>query len=195
MAIERVPGKRAVIFFFSVCVLLIVTSSLSVGQVAPRWEGFGGYSYLRADSTTFGFSNNANLNGFAGEITFNIKPQFGVVADGSGHYGSQLSMYNYMAGPQYAFRKEKSKIFIHALFGKAQNTVNIPTATRNGFTSAGLAFAVGGGYDWDLKPRITLRAVQADYLHTNTFGVTQNDIRISTGVVVTFGHIGHRPKL
>ena len=195
MFTERVPGKRAAIFILSACLLLIVGSSLSVGQVAPRWEAFGGYSYLRADSTTFGFASNANLNGFAGEIAFNIKPRFGVVVDGSGHYGSQLSMYNYMAGPQYAFRKEKSTIFIHALFGKAQNTVNIPTATRNGFTSAGRAFAVGGGYDWDLTPRITLRAVQADYLNTYTFGATQNDIRISTGVVVHFGQIGHRPKL
>jgi hypothetical protein len=195
MFIERAPGQRAVNFILSVFLFLIAGSSLSLGQVAPRWEAFGGYSYLRANSTTFGYANNSNLNGFAGEVVFNIKPQFGVVLDGGGHYGSQLSMYNYMAGAQYAFRREKSNIFAHALFGKAQNTVNIPTATRNGFTSAGRAFAVGGGYDWILTPRITLRAVQADYLNTYTFGATQNDIRISTGVVVHFGQIGHRPKL
>ena len=45
----------------------------------------------------------------------------------------------------------------------------------------------------DLTPRFTLR-VQADYLNTNTFGATQNNIRISTGLVFHHGHIGRHPS-
>jgi hypothetical protein len=173
---------------------VIAVSSLSVGQVAPRWEFYGGYSYLRFDSPTLGYVNWSNLNGFNGEVTFNITTRFAVVADGSGHYGNQLTVYNYMLGPQYALRRDKSKFFVHGFFGKAQNTVNIATSISNGFESVGRAFAAGGGYDRDLTPRFTFR-VQADYLNTSTFGATQNDIRVSTGVVFHVGHIGRRPKL
>jgi len=197
MAIERVgvPCKRAVVFLIFVFLAVLGASSISGAQVAPRWEVFGGYSYLRFDSSTIGYANWSNLNGFNGEATFNLTPRWGLTADGSGHYGSQLTVYNYMAGPQYSIRRDKSRFFAHVLFGKAQNTINIATASRNGFLSVGRTIAAGGGYDWDLTPRFTLRAVQADYLNTHTFGFTQNDIRISTGVVFHFGHIGHRPRL
>jgi hypothetical protein len=196
MTIARVglPYKKVAVFSFLVFSAVIAVSSLSVGQVAPRWEFYGGYSYLRFDSPTLGYVNWSNLNGFNGEVTFNITTRFAVVADGSGHYGNQLTVYNYMLGPQYALRRDKSKFFVHGFFGKAQNTVNIATSISNGFESVGRAFAAGGGYDRDLTPRFTFR-VQADYLNTSTFGATQNDIRVSTGVVFHVGHIGRRPKL
>lgn len=196
MTIERVgvPRKRAAVFLVLVFSVVMSVSSLSLGQVAPRWEFYGGYSYLRFDSPTLGYANWSNLNGFNGEVTFNITTRFAVVADGSGHYGNQLTVYNYMLGPQYAFRRDKSKFFVHGFFGKAQNTVNIATSIKSGFVGVGHAFAAGGGYDRDLTPRFTFR-VQADYLNTNTFGATQNDIRVSTGLVFHIGHIGRRPKL
>ena len=196
MTIARVglPYKKVAVFSFLVFSAVIAVSSLSVGQVAPRWEFYGGYSYLRFDSPTLGYVNWSNLNGLNGEVTFNITTRFAVVADGSGHYGNQLTVYNYMLGPQYALRRDKSKFFVHGFFGKAQNTVNIATSISNGFESVGRAFAAGGGYDRDLTPRFTFR-VQADYLNTSTFGATQNDIRVSTGVVFHVGHIGRRPKL
>ena len=195
MAIERLGScKRAAVFILLVLSVVIAVSSLSLGQVAPRWDFFGGYSYLRLDSPSFGYANWSNLNGFNGEIVFNVTPRWGVTLDGSGQYGNQLTVYNYMIGPQYSLRRDKSKFFGHVLFGKAQNTVNILTATRNGFLSVGRSVAAGGGYDWDLTPRFTLR-VQADYLNTYTFGATQNDLRISTGIVFHHGHIGRRPKL
>jgi hypothetical protein len=104
-------------------------------------------------------------------------------------------VYNFLIGPQYSWRREKSKFFVLGLFGKAQNTFNLKTSTRNGFESVGHAVAIGGGYDLDLTPRFTFRAVQADYVNTHTFGVNQNDIRVSTGLVFHFGHVGRLPKL
>jgi hypothetical protein len=196
MAIEPVgvPGKRAAVFIFFVSSLVMMASSLSHGQVAPRWEVFGGYAYRNVDSTTFGFANRSSLNGFDAEGTFNIKPSWGVTADVGGQYGSQLTVYNFLAGPQYAMRRDKSKFFVHGLFGKAQDRVDISTSIRNHFESVGRAIVAGGGYDRDLSPRFTFR-VQADFLRTDTFGTSQNDIRASTGLVFHFGHIGRRPKL
>jgi hypothetical protein len=196
MAIERVgiPCKRAAIFLFFVSSVVMAATSLSTGQVAPRWEVFGGYAYRSVDSTTFGFVNRSSLDGFDAEGTFNIKPRWGVTADVGGQYGSQMTVYNFMAGPQYAKRGDKSKFFVHGLFGKAQDRVNITTAISSHVESVGRAIVAGGGYDRDLTPRFTFR-VQADYLRTDTFGTTQNDIRASTGLVFHFGHIGRRPKL
>jgi hypothetical protein len=196
MAIEPlgVPGKRTAVFIFFVSSLVMTASSLSQGQVAPRWEVFGGYAYRSVDSTTFGFANRSSLNGFDAEGTFNIKPSWGVTADVGGQYGSQMTVYNFLAGPQYAMRRDKSKFFVHGLFGKAQDRVDISTSIRNHFESVGRAIVAGGGYDRDLSPRFTFR-VQADFLRTDTFGTSQNDIRASTGLVFHFGHIGRRPKL
>jgi Outer membrane protein beta-barrel domain len=196
MAIERVgvPGKRAAVFLFFLSSVVMAASSLSLGQVAPRWEVFGGYAYRSVDSTTFGFVNRSNLNGFDAEGTFNITPRWGVTADVGGQYGSQMTVYNFLIGPQYALRRDKSKFFVHGLFGKAQDRVNITTSISSHFESVGRAIGAGGGYDLDLTPRFTFR-VQADFLRTDTFRTTQNDIRASTGLVFHFGHIGRRPKL
>jgi hypothetical protein len=196
MAIESVGilWKKAAIFLFMVFSVVMAASSHSEAQIAPQWEIFGGYSYVRFDSPPLGSPTWTNLNGFNGEVTYNVTHRFGVTADGSGGYGSQITTYNYMIGPQYSLRKEKSKYFAHAFFGKAENTVNITTLIKSGFESVGRAFAVGGGYDRDLTPRFTFR-VMADYLHDDTFGSTQTNVRISTGLVVHFGQFGRRPKL
>jgi hypothetical protein len=196
MSIERVgvPGKRAAVFLFFLSSVVMAGSSISLGQVAPRWEVFGGYAYRNVDSPTFGFVNRSNLNGFNAEGTFNITPRWGVTADVGGQYGSQMTVYNFLIGPQYALRRDKSKFFVHGLFGKAQDRVNITTSISSHFESVGRAIGAGGGYDLDLTPRFTFR-VQADFLRTDTFSTTQNDIRASTGLVFHFGHIGRRPKL
>ncbi|MGA8492252.1 MAG: hypothetical protein WB711_17630 [Terriglobales bacterium] len=186
--------KRATVFIFMAFSVVMAGSCLSAGQIAPQWEIFGGYSYVRFDSPPLGYPGWSNLNGFNGEVTYNITHNISVTADGSGGYGSMITAYNYMIGPQYSLRKDKSKYFAHAFFGKAQNTVNIETLIKTGFESVGRAFAVGGGYDRDLTPRITFR-VMGDYLHTNTFGTTQSDVRVSTGLVFHIGHFGRRPKL
>jgi hypothetical protein len=196
MAIERVGMlcKRAAIFIFMIVSVVPTLSSLSAGQVAPQWEFFGGYSYVRFDAPPLGYPSWTNLNGFNGEVTYNITHNFGVTADGSGGYGSMITAYNYMIGPQYSLRKDKSMYFAHAFIGKAENTVGITTLIKSGFESVGRAFAFGGGYDRDLTPRFTFR-VMGDYLHTNTFGTTQTDVRVSTGLVFHIGHFGRRPKL
>ncbi len=109
MAIEPVgiPCKNSSLPLpgFSV---VVVGFSLSAGQVAARWDFFGGYSYLRFESTTIGYANRSNLNGFIAELSYNFTPSWTLTADGSGHYGAQLTLYTFMAGPQYTLRRDKS---------------------------------------------------------------------------------------
>jgi len=158
MAIERasIHFKKIAVSAFFLFFMIVAMASFSAAQIAPRWEAFGGYSYRLFDAPTIGFANRANLNGWNAEGAFNITTEWSIAADVSGHYGSQLTLYNFMIGPQYSWRKDKSKFFGHVLFGKAQNTVNITTATRGGVESVGRSVAAGGRVRPGLDPAIHL---------------------------------------
>jgi len=164
-------------------------------QQVPRYDVFGGFSYLRFNALTIGYPNDANLYGWNGGATGYIKSKFGVAIDLSGNYGSQISSYHFMIGPQYTWRRDKSNLYVHGLFGKAQNNVSIVQPTRSGFESVGRSFGGGFGYDYHWSDRISIRIFQVDVFHSNTFKKGQNDGRVSTGVVYHFGHLGHRRKL
>jgi hypothetical protein len=196
MASERagVFYKRTSAFVVFFLLAIAAGSPCAVGQDVPRLDLFGGYSYQRLDTTVLGFANYANQNGWNVDATANLNGTWGLTGDLSGHYGSHIDAYNYLAGPQYSWRSDKWRLFGHVLFGKADDHLKIVTATRNEFTSVGLAIAGGGGFDWNVTRRFTFRVVQADYLHTHTFGVTENNIRVSTGLVVHFGSTGKRRK-
>jgi hypothetical protein len=194
-------GKARLISAGLLFLLLLMSAPLLRAQEAGRFDVFGGFSYLRFNALTIGYPNDANLYGWNLQGTGNIKLKFGVDADISGDYGSQITSYHFMIGPRYTWRRENSNIFVHALFGKAQNNVSIPQPTRSGFESVGRSFGGGIGYDYDWSPRrswssrVTVRVVQIDFFHSDTFTKAQNDFRVSTGLVFHFGHIGHRRKL
>jgi hypothetical protein len=61
-------------------------------QDTPRVQVFGGYSYTRFDSPSFGFSSPSGLNGYNFAPAFNLIRNFGVVAEVSGQYGSNLDL-------------------------------------------------------------------------------------------------------
>jgi len=157
---------------------------------------------MRFDSPTIGFADYSYLTGWNLAGTGNITHGLGVMIDVSGHYGSQMNAYNYGIGPQYAFRREKYQIFFHGFIGKAQNTVtihepifnnnNVVETFKNGFESVGRNYAGGGGFDWYLTPRYTIRVIQADFFDTHTFAATQYNVRVSAGIVFHFGQAGRR---
>jgi hypothetical protein len=194
MTRKLVGGAR---FVFAILIFLfqLTWPSLSRAQEVPRYDVFGGFSYLRFNATTIGYPDYTNLYGWNGGASGAITRKFGVAIDLSGNYGSEMSAYHFMIGPQYTWRRDKSKFFAHALIGKAQNNVSIVQPTRSGFENVGRSIGGGVGFDYDWKPKISIRVFQVDYFHNDTFGTTQNDVRGSIGVVYHFGHIGHRRKL
>jgi len=188
-------ASKAWLAFSLVAFSILLISAAATAQEAPRFDVFGGFSYLRFDAKTIGYPDYTNLYGWNGGATGYIKMNFGVAIDLSGNYGSEMKAYHFMIGPQYTFRREKSKFYVHALFGKAQNRVNSAQASLSDFESVGRSFGGGGGFDYDWKPRLSIRVFQADFFHSNTFGTAQNDVRVSTGIVYHFGHMGHRRRL
>lgn len=183
------PGRvaRRWLTWIAMAALMIVFAALSTGiaaaQATPRLEIFGGYSYLRFDSKTIGFTNNSNLNGFNGSIAYDFTRGFSVVVDASGNYGSGISFYNFLIGPQVTRRRERNTLFGRFLIGKARDDVN----SLGGKTSIGRTIGFGGGYDYEYSPRVTIRVVQVDYLNTHTYNQTQNNVRVSAGFVLHWG--------
>ena len=86
-------------------ILLLAMSGLALAQDFPKFEVFGGYSYLRSDLNSrsmaeyYGneFGAAGNINGFEGSFTYNLNKWLGIKADFSGHFGSDKvdNTYNY----------------------------------------------------------------------------------------------------
>jgi len=174
------------------------SASLASAQV-PGGNVFVGYSYYNTDLTSLGRSG---LNGFEGSIEGKIIPWIGIVADFSANYGNQkflticpvavipgpggciaananVHVDNLLFGPRVSVSVGKIRPFAEGLVGFAH-------ASTNGFGSdTSISSGVGGGIDYHLIPLVSWR-LQADYLHSHLFNIAQNNVRVSTGIVIHF---------
>jgi hypothetical protein len=151
---------------------------------SSKWttDFFAGYSYLNGD---VGSGDSQSFNGWeVSTASTGPNRHFSVEFDGSGYYthsfgGLSASDYGFLAGPRANF----GPAFTHALFGCSL------LGSGAGAASADVSFAnaVGGGFQ--SKPyaggRFALR-VSADYVMTRHFGVSQNNLRVSSGIVFLF---------
>ena len=161
---------------------------------APQFEISGTYSYLRANAANSG--GGFNLHGGSGSFTYHFSNRFSAIAD-VGVYrfsglpaGLDSTMYTYLFGPRISFQSFKRMTpFAQVLVGGGRLNASAGgvEAGENGF-----AMAMGGGLDVPFGRHFAFRLVQADYLLTRFDRVdgssaTQNDLRISTGLVFRFG--------
>ena len=155
-------------------------SSCAVGQSTPRFDVFGGYSYLRSSGASI---TSANASGWGTSLNWNWKHWLGLKADIGGDYCcSGEREYNFLFGPQITFRRSHANFFVHGLGG-------VSHGNPAGVSESVAAFAFGGGLDWKIRndSGLALRLVQADYLGTNYGNLMQHNFRYSTGIVFGFG--------
>ncbi len=186
----------------------------------PKVDIFLGYSYLRAVPELANGNRLVDLNGGSASIAFNLSRYFGIAADFGGYDNTQLrlagpganppsvvdsggSAFTYLFGPRLSYRNHSRVTpFAQVLFGAAHaGQVTLSGCTGSSCTPlpAQTAFAMtaGGGFDIRLARHISLRAIQAEYLMTRFSdpttgaGNTQNDLRLSAGLVFRLG--GHTP--
>jgi hypothetical protein len=179
--------------------LLVVTfallSGLAIAQV-PSGNAFFGYSYY---STNLSSIDRANTNGWEASLEGKIVPWVGFVADFDSHYGSQTFPFceptpggiicssfntsvterNFLFGPRVSFPVGRFRPFAEALFGGARVDAN------GAGSDTSFATALGGDIDYKIIRPIAWR-FQGDYLQTRFFGATQNNVRLSTGIVLRF---------
>jgi len=145
-------------------------------------------------------SSRQNLNGWQVGGGFHVLPFLRVVGDFSGYFGpttsnstSRTHQYIYLAGPEVSLPTRVSP-FAHVLVGGTHQMIGFGTfpldsaghnsvfpADNSGFTSA-----VGGGLDLKVVPLVWIRPVQFDYVMTRLGGSTQNQARVSAGIVFRF---------
>lgn len=189
--------------------LLVVSLSHSA-NAQNKVELFGGYSYLRASVQVGQFGplgpgapcppncgtpptvpQQVNLNGWDLSLQYKPIPFLGVVGDFSGQYGTldgaRTRVHTFLVGPQVSFPAKISP-FAQVLVGAARESQDTPT--NLGFFSLGtgtsVAAAAGAGVDIKVFPFVSARLFQLDYVRTRLHGATQNQPRVSAGVVIHF---------
>jgi hypothetical protein len=162
-------------------------------RVDPTWQLFSGYTYVHASSN----DTRYGLMGWEGSATRHLTPWFGFEATFSGLSGngpavvpSYVSRFAFLFGPHISFRKtSKATPFVHWLIGGVRGSArtsapdcgdgaSCPVSTSNDTFFAG---NVGGGLDMRVTPRLSVRALEADYFYDN-FRAGQAHAQISTGI-------------
>ena len=178
--------------FAIIASVLLGFASLASAQVPTSGNVFFGYSYYNTDLSTI---DRSNTNGWEGSLEGKVLPWVGIVADFDGHYGSEnfpglcggvpctvnldVTEHNVLFGPRVSASIGKIRPFGEVLIGVGH--VNV-----HGLDSdTSFATAVGGGVDYRLIRPVALR-LQGDYVSTRFFGTTQNNLRLSTGIVLHF---------
>ena len=184
-------------------VVLFLFAGLASAQ-APSGNVFLGYSYENTNSGTFGPNligstvSRPNLKGWEGSFEGKMVPWIGFVGDVSGHYGTQSFTQltpsgpvkvnvtgheqEYMAGLRLSVPIGNFTPFAEGMAGVAHIHTGGSTP---GPSNTSFATALGGGIDYRLIKLFAWR-VEGDYITTRFFSSTQNNLRLSTGIVFRF---------
>ncbi len=182
----------------------------------PRFELFVGYSYIRAVPSLAAGNRMVWLSGGSTSLAVNLTRHFGMVADFGAFRDSQLRLgginpaiiadskgkaFTYLFGPRITLgNRERVAPFVQALFGGIHASAVTVAAGCSGPGCTPLpsetkfAMALGGGLDVRLRRHLAIRVIQAEYLMTKFSDLdsgangTQNDVRLSTGLVFRFGY-------
>ncbi|MCI0627110.1 MAG: hypothetical protein L0387_36600 [Acidobacteria bacterium] len=172
-----------------------------MGTEAPKVDLFLGYSYLRA-SPGSGFEGFDSHGGSA-SAAFNLSNWFGMVADFGGYRFTEVlgipargNILTYLFGPRFSYRQnDRITPFVQLLFGGARISGSAlgTSAEENAF-----AMAAGGGLDLNVHRNVAIRLVQTEYLLSRFTGLsgsreTQNNVRLSAGIVFRLGVSGPAP--
>lgn len=185
-------------FRIVVCLLTFafLSGTAAFAQETPKIDIFAGYSYVRANPGPRS-GDSFSLNGGAASVTYHIKDWVSGVADFSGYNNGNIlgrgtggTLSTYLFGPRFSYRSYGHFTpFAETLFGVAHGDASIAGVT--GPTQNPFAMAIGGGVDYKISNRFSLRPLQVDYLLTRfkeggTNNVNQNNLRASTGFVIHF---------
>jgi outer membrane protein OmpA-like peptidoglycan-associated protein len=175
----------------------------------PKWELFGGYSFLYPASDVHGELPGAllplsspmesNPRGIGLSATYDFNRWLGLTLDASTHWGSgestlfrrldDAAFSNLSLGPRLTFRHKHFTPFLEALVGDHRL---MPDAFHD---IDKLGVMLGGGLDLNFSRHFALRLLRADYVYSNyQYGSTSvtartelRGLRLQAGVNFMFG--------
>ncbi|MGA9545116.1 MAG: OmpA family protein [Candidatus Sulfotelmatobacter sp.] len=202
---------RVVVMLLALFGTLCGVATLAAAQdpPAPKWELFGGYSFVYFGADVHGLLPGgiipvnslveSNPRGAGASITYNFNRWLGLTGDVSGDLSSGESgvemriddaeFLNFSAGPKLTFRRRRFAPFLEALVGEHRLASEL---FRSDYE---VGFMVGGGLDLNLNRHFALRLIRADYVYSNhqygsSTAVPATDIRgarLQSGLVFTWG--------
>jgi len=188
---------------------MFATTTAAQDQPAPKWELYGGYSFLYPNADLHGQLPGAllpfpgtrlesNPRGAGASLTYNFNHWFGFTLDTSTHWGSKevtfakriddAAFSNLSFGPKITFRHKHISPFFEVLVGDHRL---MPDAFHD-VDKVGVMF--GGGLDLNLSRHIALRLFRADYVFSsyrygppNVQPTDINGVRLQAGLNFMFG--------
>jgi len=192
---------RKIVIVAALLAVLCFHAATATAQVPTAGNVYFGYSYYNTNMAP----SRGGLNGWQGTLEGKVLPVLGIVADITGQYGSlnlgqicpvipvgivpqpgsgcsnfsvSTHLYEAMFGPRVGVPIGKFRPF-------AEVEVGVGHVSAQSLTATTYATAVGGGIDCKIFHALAWR-VQGDYVHTHFFSTGQNNVRISTGLVLRF---------
>jgi outer membrane protein OmpA-like peptidoglycan-associated protein len=204
------PSRVLVVLPAMIAILCtVVTLTAAQDQPAPKWELYGGYSFLYPNADVHGLlpggllpvssALESNPRGAGASITYNFNRWLGLTGDVSGDLSSGESgvgmriddaeFFNLSAGPKITFRTRHFSPFLEALVGEHRLASEVFGSDYE------IGFMAGGGLDLKLNRRFALRLLRADYVFSNhQYGsssvVPATDVRgarLQSGLVFMWG--------
>jgi opacity protein-like surface antigen len=193
-------------FRMTIFVLILLASTFVVAQDS-KVAVFGGWQFLSIDTSNSGVGRQNTAKGWDADVAFKVVPHISAVADFSGSYKSlngittdagivspYVHVYNFLFGPRISAKAGKVSPFAEAMFGFNRTSVGASASGVNASVSDnGLGVALGGGLDYNLTKRLSVRLLKFDYLlnkvSDSDLGIssqTLNHLRISAGLVCHF---------
>jgi opacity protein-like surface antigen len=152
------------------------------GREDYRWQLSIAASWLRFQSSLF----NASAVGINTSVVYFTNGWFGIEGNVAAVFASPIpanehvKIATYGAGPKIAWRQKQWEPWLHGIFGGAHEQPQFAGQSRNSYT-----IKAGGGTDYRWNPRVSLR-LEGDYVRTDFFQQSQNDLQLAGGVVFHF---------
>ena len=176
----------------------LLGSGAALHAQAPKLDF--GVTFVADRSLQANTSQNFWMEGGAAELGANVWKGWGIAADVMGaHVGAvgngnvPLSLVITTFGPRYRWHADRKwSAYGEGLIGDANafHTV-IPSPSGAQVSGNSMAIQVGGGVDYSVNHRVSVRLLDAAWLRTQFSNATdnvQNNLRLGAGIVVRFGH-------
>ena len=189
-----VTRKGIAILAVALAFALVVPAALaqSSDEPVPKVEIFAGYAWMDPGGsacintgplTTSCMHLKSIPSGLGTSGTINVDDHWGLTLDFGAHWGPNSTIYTFMAGPQFKWRREHISPFLHALVGGHH---------LNNSSNFGIGLAAGGGLDIHVNRWLDFRLIEADYIyshHNNAPNPTinMNGGRLRTGLLFKLG--------